>query len=263
MISGSNWLKGVAFATFAILAMKEATSSASENERRPEVMRSLCSFYANDALWVLIFEEEKFSYNQTTQPPREIKKWQFHSLFTRRSLFSTIFKKNVSTVQTYLFPAVIRFVFRMFFEIWIAVPKWAIFYHFVGNGPQTATFATFYNVFMFRLFFVLFVCLFVVVVVFLHRIRPDVRSSSCWRSRAPGWRDHCSFQPYPWQIQAWNFLCSSNIWLYHILQIGIKIEEREKHISAHARDSRDTRAQKITAKSFNWSFNSEQTVAAS
>jgi len=110
--------------------------------------------------------------------------------------------------------------------------------------------------------FCLFVCL-LLLLFFLHRIRPDVRSSSCWRSRAPGWRDHCSFQPYPWQIQAWNFLCSSNIWLYHILQIGIKIEEREKHISAHARDSRDTRAQKITAKSFNWSFNSEQTVAAS
>ena len=94
MISGSNWLKGVPFATFAILAMKEATSTTSENERRPEVMRSLCSFYANDVLWVLIFEEEQISYNQTTRPPRKFKKCQFYSRFTRRSLFYTISKKR-------------------------------------------------------------------------------------------------------------------------------------------------------------------------
>ena len=94
MISGSNWLKGVAFATFAILAMK-ATSTASENERRPEVMRSLCSFYANDLLWVLIFEEAQFSYNQTTQPPRKIKKMAISLSFHKKEpFFCTIFKRR-------------------------------------------------------------------------------------------------------------------------------------------------------------------------
>ena len=67
--------------------MKEATSSTSENERRPEVMRSLCSFYANDALWVLIFVEEKFSYNQITQPPRKIKKMAFALSFHKKEPF--------------------------------------------------------------------------------------------------------------------------------------------------------------------------------
>ena len=113
----------------------------------------------------------------------------------------------------------------------------------------------------FLIVFALLVCL--LLLFFFFAYNPPTRRSSCRRSRAPGWRDHCSFQPYPWLIQAWNFLCSSNIWLYHILQIGIKIDEREKHISAHARDSRDTGTQKITAKTFHWSFNSEQTAAAS
>ena len=159
MISGSNWLKGVAFATFAILAMK-ATSTTSENERLSEVMRSLCSFCANDALWVLIFEEKQFSYNQTTRPPRKIKKNCNFTLFSQEGAFFAQYLKNVSTVQTYLFPVVIRFVFRVVLEIWIPVPKWAIFHHFVGlKVPHTATFATFYNVVIFRFFFVLFVCL--------------------------------------------------------------------------------------------------------
>ena len=95
------------------------------------------------------------------------------TLFSHEGALSyTIFKKNVSPVQTYLFPAVIRFVFRVFLEIWIAVPKSAIFHHFDGvKVSQTATFATFYNV---VIFFLCFVCLFVVVVAFLHRVRPHV-----------------------------------------------------------------------------------------
>ena len=62
----------------------KATSTTSENERRPAVMRSLCSFYANDVLWVLIFEEEQFSYNQTTQPPQKLKKKMAISLSFRK-----------------------------------------------------------------------------------------------------------------------------------------------------------------------------------
>ena len=66
--------------------------------------------------WVLIFEEEQFSYNQITRPPRKIKKkWQFHSRF--RGAFFAQYLKNISAVQTYLFPAVIRFVFRVFLEL--------------------------------------------------------------------------------------------------------------------------------------------------
>ena len=91
MIRGSSWLKGVTFTTFAILARK-TTSTTSENERRPEVMCSLSSCYANDVLWEFIFDEETFSSKQVTEPPRKIEKWQFRSLFTRKSFFCT-FKK--------------------------------------------------------------------------------------------------------------------------------------------------------------------------
>ena len=58
-------------------------------------MRSLCSFYANDVLWVLIFEEEQFSYNQTTRPPRKIKKNGNFTLFSQEgAFFCTIFKRR-------------------------------------------------------------------------------------------------------------------------------------------------------------------------
>ena len=65
----------------------KATSTTSENERSPEVMRSLCSFYANDVLWVLIFEEEQLSYNQTTRPPRKIKKMGISISFHKKEPF--------------------------------------------------------------------------------------------------------------------------------------------------------------------------------
>ena len=74
--------------------------------------------------------------------------------------------------------------------------------------------------------------------------------------RSPGLRDHGSFQPYPWQTQAWNFLSSSNIWLDHILQIGIRIcdeaerQKRGENIRAYALDSRDTGTQKNNLKVF-------------
>ena len=80
-------------------------------------MRSLCSFHANDVLWVLIFEEAQFSYNQTTQPPRKIKKMAISLSFHKKEPFFAQYLKDVSTVETYLFPAVIRFVFHVFLEI--------------------------------------------------------------------------------------------------------------------------------------------------
>ena len=66
--------------------------------------------------WVLIFEEEQFSYNETRRPPRKIKKNGNFTLVLQGAFFAQ-YLKNVSVVQTYLFPAVIRFVFRVFLEL--------------------------------------------------------------------------------------------------------------------------------------------------
>ena len=64
------------FPTFAILARK-ATSTTSENERRPEVTCSLSSCYANDVLWELIFDEEQYSYNQVNDLLEKLKNDDF------------------------------------------------------------------------------------------------------------------------------------------------------------------------------------------
>ena len=118
-------------------------------------MRWLCSFYANDVLWVLIFEEEQFSFNQATQPPRKIKKNGNFTLFSQGAFFAQ-YLKDVSTVEIYLFPAVIRFVFRVFLSsFWRTkgLPN-GHFCHFLQCCHVLIVFC--------------FVCLFVVVV--LHRI---------------------------------------------------------------------------------------------
>ena len=78
----------------------------------------------------------------------------------------------------------------------------------------------------------LFVCL------FFFCLESATRSSSCQRSRAPAWRGHDNFLPYPWQNLGWNFLSSSNIWLYHILQIGIRIWDEERKKTHHCGRSR-------------------------
>ena len=71
----------------------KATSTTSENERRLEVMRSFCSFYANDVLWVLIFEEQ-FSYHQTTRRPRKNKKMAISLSFHKEPFLAQYLKKR-------------------------------------------------------------------------------------------------------------------------------------------------------------------------
>ena len=149
-------------------------------------MRSLCSFYANDVLWVLIFEEEQFSYNQTTQPPRKIKKVAISLSFLKKEpFFCTIFKKRFYSSNIFVSggdPICVSCVFGNL----NCSPKIGDFSLFCRTkGLPNGHFCHLLQCCHFLIVF-WFVCLFVVVVVFLHRIRPHVRSSSCRRSRAPG-----------------------------------------------------------------------------
>ena len=165
------------------------------------MMRSLCSFYANDVLWVLIFEEEQFSYNQTTQPPRKIKKVAISLSFHKKEpFFAQYLKKRFYSSNIFVsggYPICVSCVFGNL----NCSPKMGDFSSFCWTkGLPNGHFC---HLLQCCHFFIVFFCLFVVVVVVvLHRIRPHVRSSGCRRSRAPGLRDHCSFQPYPCQIQA-------------------------------------------------------------
>ena len=89
-------------------------------------MRSLSSLYAKVVLRVLIFDEEQFSYNQVTQPPRKIEQWQFCFLFTRKKYIL------VSGDDPICF-------FRVFLEICMAAPKDATSHHlsyFIGFSKR-------------------------------------------------------------------------------------------------------------------------------
>ena len=141
-------------------------------------MRSLCSFYANDVLWLLIFEEEQFSYNQTTQPPGKIKKNGNFTLFSQEGAYFAQYLKNVSTIQTYLFPAVIRFFVSCVFGNLNRSPKMGDFSSFCQTkGLPNGHFCHSLQCCHF--------CLFVCCCCFLAQ-NPPTRSSSCRRSRAPG-----------------------------------------------------------------------------
>ena len=148
----------------------KATSTASENERRPEVMRSLCSFYANDLLWVLIFEEAQFSYNQTTQPPRKIKKMAISLSFHKKEpFFCTIFKRRFYSSNIFVSGSDPISVSCVFGNLNCS-PKMDDFPSFCRTkGLPIGHFCQFLQCH----FLIVFVCLFVVV-VFLHRIRPHV-----------------------------------------------------------------------------------------
>ena len=94
VISRSNWLKGGdTFTAFAILVRK-TTSTTSENERLPEVMRSLSSLYANDVLRVLIFDEEQITSHSTDSKNWKVAILLFYFFFTRKNFFFWTFKKR-------------------------------------------------------------------------------------------------------------------------------------------------------------------------
>ena len=111
------------------------------------------------------------------------------------TFFSQERVKNIS------FRRWLNLLFRVFMEIWIEAPKWAIFLYFVWlyRLSEKASFATCWNV---VIFFSCCCCFFLPQKI---EQNPPSRSSSCRRGSAPGSRDHGSFQPYPWQVQAWIY----------------------------------------------------------
>ena len=107
----------------------------------------------------------------TTKPHdrlEKFKKWQFHSLFTR-SLFCTIFKKRFYSSNILVSggdPICVSCVFGSL----NCSPKMGDFSSFCGTkGLPNGHFCHFLQCCHFLIVFLF--CLFVVVVVFLHRIR--------------------------------------------------------------------------------------------